>query len=426
MAKKQLGQMVDYYSMYGLNQSASAKDTKKRLRQIQADIRTAMSDGSLNGEEILSKLQQQNEDVVQAMKCFKNEEAKKKYDADLQAAYNANMVDVESQKLAKELFEEILTLFAKREYQQVIAKCLEQINNNTRDVRLYEYLAKSYRLIGRTQQAMDAVENGLKVENDNDRLLKIACRISADDYKDYNRAQGYINRLDGVNKSTATAEQIYLYMNFEKKDAAYQTLDQYLSENPNDQFFRQQCAYDFIGYANECYDTCEAEDGTNVSLILSEEAYHTCLEYCQKAYDLYQDENTRNELEYAKHFGEVEFNEDNRIDLRWNYLATAIYAVSCVMGIVFMSGVMSGDIREGFSLFLFGFAFFAGSLYVTLNFRKASYRPYWQIYKYIFTGEREPKERVFLILGKIISCYMRFSWWLCKVLLRLMFHISFS
>lgn len=403
MAKKTIGRVTDFYQFYGLNQKDSAKNIKKRLRQIQADIRTAMSDGSLNGEEILKTLQEDNEIVAQAMKCFKNDEAKKKYDAELEAAYKAGTVDVESQKLAKELFDEILRLFAKREYKQVIAKCIEQINNNTRDVRLYEYLAKSYRLLGDSTHAMDAVENGLNIESDNINLLKVACRISTADNKNYDKAQAYINRLNESNHSAGTVEQIYLYMNFDKKDIAYQTINEYLATNPNDQFFRQQCAYDFIGYANECYDLCEAEDGTKVSLILSGDAYNTCLEYTQKAYDLYQDENTKNELEYAKHFGEVEFNEDNKEDLNWDYKAIVFLGIFGLMG--FITSPFAGIAL----LALCGVC-----AYVTISFRKISYRPYWQIYKYIFTGEREPEEQKFLMIGRIMSFLIRAFWWMFK------------
>ncbi len=407
------GRIIDFYQMFSLDQNASAKEIKKSLRAIQSDIRTAMSDGSLNGEEILSKLQDQEDKVVLAMKCFKNDEAKEKYDKELADAYKRNKVDVEAQKLSQELFEEIATYFAKQQYRLVIGKCLEAIKNNVRDVRLYEYLAKSYRLMNDTQHALEAVNDGLKIDSSNLTLLKVGSRIFTVNYKNYDEAQKYVNQITEIDRSSGTAEQVNLYMNFGKTHVAYQTIDEYVTANPGDISFKQQCAYDIVGVSYGCYEACKAEDGEEVSLILSEDAYKECLEYCQKAVSLYKDENTQNALEYAQHFGETEFNEDNRSDIRWCLASTALMLIILFFG--------RGEGSVGMGAVLPYVLMFAAMAVITGGLIKESRRPYWQIYKYIFTGEREPRERVFLVLGKILSWYMRISWWLAKAMWRLIF-----
>ncbi len=415
------GRIVDFYQMFSLDQNASAKEIKKSLRTIQADIRTAMSDGSLNDEEIMKRLQEQSDQVTQAMKCFKNDETKAKYDKELEAAYKSNKVDVEAQKLSQELFEEIAMYFAKQQYKAVISKCVDAINNNVRDIRLYEYLAKSYRLLGDAENALDAVEKGLKVDGDNLDLLKIGSRVYTVNYQNYDEAQKIINHMAEIDKGCATAEQIHLYLNFGKDEIAYQTLDEYMAAHPADEVFKQNCAYDIIGMSYNCYDDCLAEDGTEVSLLLSEEAYQKCLAYCKKAVSLYSDENTRNALEYAEHFGKTEFNEDNASDVKWCLAGAALFLLAGFMSMGAVASLGEGGVGTLFAGVLQGLLFISIPIVITGGLIKESYRPYWKIYKYIFTGERDMREKVFIVLGRIFSCYIRLGWWMTKFVFRIMF-----
>lgn len=409
------GKFLDFYQIFSLDQGNSAKECKTELRRIQANIRQAMSDGSLNGEEILKRLQEQCDQVTLAMKCFRNDDTKESYDKQLANAYKHNKVSVEAAKLSQELFEEIATYFAKRQYKEVIEKCVSAINNNVRDVRLYEYMAKSYRYIGDTQHALESADSGLKIDPDSLALMKVESRIYTSDYEDYDAAQKIINRMSEINKSVGTAEQVNLYLNFDKDEMAYQTIDEYVSANPKDEAFKQSCAYDIIGAAYGCYEECEAEDGQDILLILSEESYLKCLEYCNKAVSVYDDENTRKELEDAKHFGKKEFNYANKRDIIWCAIGAAVFLI-CGFSALGQLGFV-----EALPILLFCLLPVAA----TIALIKESYRPYWKIYRYLYTGKRDTREKIVLGFGWLFSAYIRvgfkISWWIFKFAFRLAF-----
>ena len=99
--------------------------------------------------------------------------------------------------------------------------------------------------------------------------------------------------------------------------------------------------------------------------------------------------------------GEVEFNQDNKSNIRWTMFAAWIYGVAGVMAL--SSGVGPGS----FIAILLA----AACAYVTVMLHKVSKRPYWQIYKYELTGQREPKEKRYITIGNIIAAVAKVS---CK------------
>ena len=46
-------------------------------------------------------------------------------------------------------------------------------------------------------------------------------------------------------------------------------------------------------------------------------------------------------------------------------------------------------------------------LYAAKRLKELSYRPYWQINKYIMTGKREPEEEQYINTGKLLTTAMR-------------------
>ena len=414
---KRTAKIQDYYAIYQLDRNMDTKSIRKVLLKQQGEIRSNMANGSLNSPEILEKLQGLFNDIAAAIKVFKNDTCRKEYDAQLDAAYKAGQVDVEAQKLAQDIFEEIQEMFMKGNYNGVVRRCMDALNNNVRDYRLYILMAQSYFAMNDADNSLRTVENGLRVHPENMQLLKAGARFANEGKHDYNTSQEYINRMIQIEPDSglAAAEQSYLYLAGGKDDLAYRTIDEYIEKHPNDMEFRKDCAYDLVGHSYSCYTKTPDSDAY---VIASEQDYNKCLNICNKAASLYNDENVSTALDNAKYFGQVEFNEENKKNIAWLFVGAIIYLVG---GIVTAA---SGGGAVCVVFFILAALLIASGVMLV----KCSYRPYWQIFKFILTGKRESPEGIFVMIGKIFAGYMeyglKFSWWFLKFIFRLVFHMS--
>ena len=117
----------------------------------------------------------------------------------------------------------------------------------------------------------------------------------------------------------------------------------------------------------------------------------------------------------TNHMGEKVLNEYNLPNIVWSFIAAALYGIS---GLVL---AMQGEMAV--LIMMMPIALLCTFIAVMLV--KVSRRPYWQIYKYELTGKRERKEKIFIILGTILSGYMRWSvkitFWLIKLIFGFLF-----
>ena len=412
--------IIDYYAVYALDRKLDAQAIKKKLRSIQGDIRENMSSGSLNSDEVMAKLQESFVQVADALKVFKNKETKEEYDAQLDAAYANGVLNTEAQSMAEDLYAEIEAMFMKGNYQGAAKKCTDALNSNVRDARIYGLLARSYYALQDIARSLQTVVEGIKIHPENLELLRIGARFSNEGKDDYNMAQEYINRMFSIdaNNKFAYAEQIYLYLCTGKNDLAYQNIDEYLQGNPHDNEFRRTCAYDLIGFSYNYY-TKDENSGSYV--LISKEAYENCVAVCDKAASLYNDENIVNCLNTAKSYGEIEFNEDNKENIKWTAIAGIVYLGVSLM--VMWEGFGEENMITFIGATFLIFALGVGALYCAYELYQVSKRPYWQIYKYYLTGQREKKEKIFIIIGTILAGYMKFTLkfakWMLKFCMRL-------
>ncbi len=414
---------IDYYVLYGIDRKTKTKDIRKLLFQKQGEIRSNMSNGALNSPEIMKKLQEAGNEIANAIKAFKNDERRSAYDEILDAAYAAGRIDTAAQTMAQDLYEEIEALFMKGNYRLAVQKCMDALNNNVRDYRIYILLAQSYFALSDPDRSIKTVDDGLKVHPDNLPLLRAGARFANEGKKDYDKAQGYVNRMLEIDKDSplAASEQSYLYLSTGKQDLAYGMIDEYVEKHPNDMEFRKDVAYDLVGYSYSCYTK---DPGSDAYVIASQEDYQRSLDTCNKAMSLYNDENVREALENAKSFGTVEFNDENRDGIKWLFIGGLIYAFAAVMAI--MAGAQAGELG-GAIVGSLPFTILGGLLlYSAVRLRQVSYRPYWQINKFILTGQREKGEKKYIIIGKIFAGYMRWSfkigWAIVKFAFSLAFH----
>ena len=402
--------LIDYYALYGISQELDTKDICRLLRKKQGELRSNMSNGCLNSPEIMEKLQKAYNEVGNAIRAFKNDERREEYDQMLEIAYQSGMLNTAEQELAAELYEQLEQLFAKGNYRAVIQKTVEALNNNVHDYRLYILLARSYSAQNEAAKAVKAVESGLKVHPENMDLLRTGARVANDSMGDANMAQGYINHMMEIDPESpeAAVEQSHLYVKADKQDLAYQLIDEYLEKHPNNMEFRRDVAYDMIGQSFEQYTKDPNGDGFYIA---SKEAYEKCLDICGKAKSIYSDSNVDQALENAKSFGQVEFNDENREDIKWLFIGALIYFVGFIMVLgVGLEGAhgfgeVAGTLFGG--LLVLGLSVLCG--YSGYRLIQCSRRPYWQINKFILTGEREKDENMYILIGGLLGGYMRWS-----------------
>lgn len=406
--------VTDYYAIYGLDRTKKASEIKKELRLIQGDIREKMNYGSHISPAAMTMLQQSFAQVAAALKVFRTEESKRNYDKALSQAIGAGAVSSTAQAAPKNqnLAAEMEQLFLKGNYHSAIQKGTAALQNNIQEAKVYCTLAKCYKETNEIDQGIQILKNGLKVHPDHMEILGLAARFYSEGKQDYAMSQKLVNRMlkAAPEDTDANIEQAFLYLCSGKRDLAYQQMEDFIYRHPTDRKFRKKCAYDLLGFSYQCYTR---DPQTGASVIASEEDYLTCLEVCNKAASIYRDSTVEDCLSNAKHFGEVEFNEDNRENIRWSVLAGVIYLIPGIGGLAVLLGEAA---EEGLAATLAGagyamipIAIGLLVLYAALNLRKVSWRPYWQIYKYQITGQREKKEKRYILIGNILTGYMKWS-----------------
>lgn len=393
----------DYYVFFNLDRNLKTKEILRTIRAEQGNLRVQMSNGSLNGDSITSRLQEALAEVEKAIKVFKNDERRKEYDIQLNAAYEMGKIRPETQQVAHDLYEELLAMFMKENYNGVIRRCMEALDQRVGDYRVYILLAQSYFALRDPDNSLNSIDRGLNHYPDNIDLLRAGARFANVGKGDYERSQRYINRMIEIDPEShfVASEQSYLYLTTGKSDLAYQTIDDYVAKNPRDREFKKDCAYDLLGFSYEYYTKDPKSD---VYVIASQEDYQKCLDTCSKAESLYSDDNTKEALKRAQSFGQVEFNAENKENIIWSFVGAAIYILG---GLPAVAAAFQDKSMIGAAIL----CMFLGVLTCAsaIGLVKCSYRPYWQINKFILTGRREKWEAIFVGFGNIFAGYIKWS-----------------
>lgn len=400
--------ILDYYKAFGLDRSWDEKTLRKELGKAQRTFMRRQS--TTNDKEELDQINQTLEILDKAIECLSHPDARKSYDKELDKAYQAGMVNDEAEAQARDALEKAKQFYAKGQIQLAAKFALEAINNKVNDPTAYEILAKCYYDSGDYSASIDTVDKALTVYIDNTYFLWLSARINTI-VERYDVAQQKINRMLELdpNSSQAHAEQIHFYMYADKEDIAFQQIDQYVTQNPDDTAFKQETAYNLISFTNTCY----LEDEETGSLVIADKASYTkCMALCQKAYSLYQDEYTQKNLEDAQFFGKREFNHNNSYELKWLWLTSVILLI--FFGLLIFEAVTDGDIAPLFSMIIPVAIFITPTILLTI----VSFRPYWQINKIYYTGKAGWFETTVIWIGRILTWAIRTAlklyWWFIK------------
>ncbi len=393
--------VFDYYSHWdGLNRNDSEKEIQDFLKTKHNTVRQLMSSlqrAGLTDSKQFVWLQEEEKRIHAANNIFRKKETRVEYDEKLELAIAAGKVDSASYEVADDVYAEIEKMFVKGDFNGVIRKCQDLLSSGSSEIRLYTYVARSYFMSDRNSEAINTVNKCVDVHPNDLNALQFASRYYNMCNNDIQKSQEFINRMLEIDaeSSLAVCEQVYLYLCMGNREMAYKTCDDYINAHPTDEDFRESCAIDMISYTYRLY----IEDESGVSLLISQEAYDECLEVSEKAASIFADDDIKAHLDYTRQFGEIEYNQDNKELIFWMIVAAVIYAIS-------LAGIP-------LSILL---------IFCTVQLHRVSKRPYWQIFKYELTGEREKKEKIYVTIGKVVSAFVRysikFSWWFIKVIFR--------
>lgn len=409
--------ILDYYKAFGLDRSWDEKTLRKELGKVQRTFMNRQS--TTNDTEMLNQINQTLEILDKAIECLSNADARKKYDKELDQAYQSGMVNDEAEAQARDALEKARQFYEKGQIQLAAKFALEAINNKVNDPTAYEILAKCYYDSGDYSASIETVDKALAVYVDNTYFLWLSARINTI-IEHYDVAQQKINRMLELDptSSQAHAEQIHFYMYADKESIAFQQIDQYIAQNPNDADFKRETAYNLISFTNTCY----LEDPDTGSLVIADkESYIKCMTLCQKAYSIYQDDYTKSNLESAQYFGQREFNENNSSDLKWLWGCAILSLFVIVPEFAVLTQVRS--VAEFFSIIFTLLILLSIYVLPAILLTIVSYRPYWQINRIYYTGKAGWFETIVIWWGRItvglIKWSLKFSWWLFKFIARL-------
>lgn len=390
----------DLYKELDLDRSWDEKTIKDRLKDIQK--LWTMRQSACNDKEqlmlidkILSAVEDGYRYLIKAIK-------RRQYDEALDKAYKDGVIKDEIEQKLKSLIEQAMAYYRKGNI-KLAAKCAQEaIDGHINDPAAYDLLARCHFDMQNYQKALDVVDAGVAVFQDNIDLHWLGARIATVGTKDYDDAQKRVNDLIAMapEKSIGHSEQIYLHLRKGDEDLAFQEIDSYIASHPEDNSFKKGVAYDLDSYSNSCYYYDEAQ---NASFIADKESYEKCLKLRTKATEIFADEHTQKQLENAQYFGKKEWND-------WN-----------------MESIKSLSIYGAIFLFLF-FPVGIALLAVDALLIYYSFRPYWQINKTYVTGQMGTAEQIVSVVGdyaarfggwflrfivKAVLAIFRFVLWLC-------------
>lgn len=406
--------LVDYYRYFGLTRSKDRKTLLNMLRQKQGELEQKKAAGALNEGPMMDNLLTASKQVADAIHIFKDRERFEKYNAQLDAAIANGTLNQELQSELEAALNEIEKLFLKGNYAAVIKRCRMDIDANGGDRKLYSLLTQSYMMLDQNNMALSAAEEYIKAFPDELDALDLGLRCHILVNNDIEKAQIYLNKILEKNPESifAAIDQIYIHLAEKNIDMAFKEIDDYISAHPTDRDFKTVVAHDIIGCCSKLY-ICDKE--TDTLYLASDKDYKLCKTMSDKAASLCRDPEIKEFEEMTNHMGEKVLNEYNLPNIVWSFIAAALYGIS---GLVL---AMQGEMAV--LIMMMPIALLCTFIAVMLV--KVSRRPYWQIYKYELTGKRERKEKIFIILGTILSGYMRWSvkitFWLIKLIFGFLF-----
>jgi len=390
---------VDLYKKLEIERSWDEKKIKKDLSSKQGEWLKRQN--ACNDKEELLIIEEMMKAITQAFEMLVKPDKRKKYDKALDEAYKKGTIKDDIEEKLKSILEQALEYYRKGNIQLASQSALEAIEGKINDPMAWSILARCSYDTENYTKALDVIDDGLKIFEDDIDLNWLGARIATVGTSNYEDAQKRINHLLEIapNQAIGHSEQIFFHMTKGEVELAFLEIDKYIEDHPGDNEFKRNAAYNVINFSNTSY-VQDPKSGTYV--IADKQGYERCLKMREKAWEIYQDEYTEQQVEKARYYGTLEFNKDNLNDLLWMY-GTFLYVFAAVIGSVF-------DGTEG--LFV-GAAVCLALAIPPVILTAVSFRPYWQLNRIYLTGDPGLLETIVVRIG-------RFYTWLIKKALELL------
>lgn len=400
----------DLYKELALDRAWDEKKIKDTLREMQKQW--VRRQNACNDKKELLLIDQLQKKMEEAFRFLTKKEKRKQYDKDLDKAYAKGQIKDKVEQKLKGILEQAMEYYREGKIQLAAKHAQEAIDGKINDPRAYGILARCHHSVHEDTRALNVVDSGLNIFEDDMDLLWLGARIAIVGTEDYNDAQGRINRILEVapDQAVGHSEQIFLHMKKGDDALAFQEIDQYIESHPNDDQFKQDIAYNVIQFSNDSF----VQDPKSETYIIADKAgYERCLKLREKACSIYKDEYTENALEGARYFGTMEFNRDNLRDLCWSY-GVFLY--------VFLATVVSAATGETEGLVPMCLASLALAVVPTI-LTAVSFRPYWQLNRIYLTGDPGMLEMVVVLIGRGYTWIIKKALWLLWKIIKWVFWI---
>lgn len=365
-----------------------------------------------NDKDQLKQIDEMMDVLGQAFRYLTKPEKRKRYDKALDEAYKNGTIKDETEEKMKSVLEQAIEYYRKGNIKLAAQYAQEAIDGKVNEPRAWDTLAQCHYDMGDAGKALDTVDDGLAVFGDDIKLNWLGARIATIGTMDYADAQRRINRLIEIapDRSIGHTEQIFLHFSKGNEELALQEVDRYIEEHPDDNDFKMNAAYDIIKFSNTSF----VQDPVSKTYIIADKkGYERCMRLREKAQEIYEDDYTKQQVEKARYYGTLEFNEDNKGDLLWMY---------GVWGYVFIALVMltlggGGEPAELLPIGLLSLALSVPPIILTV----VSYRPYWQINRIYVTGDPGLLEKSVVTIGRAYVWLIKKTLWLCGQIIKYVF-----
>lgn len=368
-------QFVDFYDLLNLDRTKGTQSLQDLIRHISHEKR--MQRNFSKGEKS-KELTQIIELCEEALKYFKNDATRKKYDADLAQAVARNENSRRARPKADDLFGNAVEMFNNMRYDmafELLNELIAETPNNE----------QAWQLLGDTKYMLGDYDDALKIIDTASQAFPMSINLKFSDIRlnilldHFNEAQALLNKAiaDFPDNPVFVSEQLYLYLAAGKADLAKKFIDDYIKTKPSDSEFRRLTAENLIEIASQNY-VIEPESGQHFPI--TQEKYDLCLKLITWANQIWQDQNTLAALKHIKELGVETFDQTQIKNIIICLIIGIAFAIVAFNG----AGNFSGFIKllcttpSG--------VLFAIPLFFAFSIWRKSRRPLWKEYRDILRG----------------------------------------
>ena len=364
----------DLYKMLDLDRSWNEKEIRAELKKL-TKLWTGR-ENACNDKVQAMYIDKIKKLIEEAFKTLTKSSKREEYDKCLDKAYKEGKINDEKEQEMLDIFEKAKEYYEKGNIKLATEYAKEAVDGKVNKPEAYDLLARCYYDNTNYQEAINTIDRGLNIFENEENLQWLGIRIAITGVKDYDLAQERINKMMEVHPSSMLAfgEQINLHLYKNDEDVAFEEINKYIENNPNDDSFKKNISYVLDAFSNNYYYFDESD---NSMYIADKYAYEKCVKICSKAYEIYQDEHTKNKLEEAEFYGRKSWDSWNIESIKTLTLYGIILLLAPPVGIFFLA---------------------VDALLIYFSFR-----PYWQINKTYVTGERGGLEGLVSSFGDMMA-----------------------